>query len=431
MNFLTSIQHYFHAHSLPILALIGIIAILSFYFGKLTKAIRLPLIIGYMFFGVLIGPSFLGIFSQSIQSQLSFITEIALGFVALTIGLELNLNDLKKQGSGIISIIFAESFGAFILVFFAVLLVTKNIPLALIFGSIAPASAPAGTVAVIKEYRAKGTLTKALYAVVGFDDGLGIILFGFASAIAKNILLHQTGTSTGSFFTLILTPMKEIALSIIIGLIVGALFCILVRKLKSSSDYFIHIFGIVLLMVGLSRAFHLSLILTNMTAGILIINTQRRNLIETMHRELTNVIPLLFILFFTLAGTNLRIGALPSLGLLGVVYIIARSGGLIGGSRLGSLFGKVSKNVRNYIGLGILSQAGVAIGLSLIVKQDFSGLGKVIESTGKSIITSGDQIGTIVITTITATCIFFEIIGPILTKIALKKAGEINVEDSE
>jgi Kef-type K+ transport system membrane component KefB len=431
MNFLTSIQHYFQAHSLPILALIGLVALLSFYFGKLTKAIRLPLIIGYMFFGVLIGPSFLGIFSQSIQSQLSFITEIALGFVALTIGLELNLNDLKKQGSGIISIIFAESFGAFILVFFAVLLVTKNIPLALIFGSIAPASAPAGTVAVIKEYRAKGTLTKALYAVVGFDDGLGIILFGFASAIAKNILLHQTGSSTGGFFSLILTPLKEIALSIIIGLIVGALFCILVRKLKSSSDYFIHIFGIVLLMVGLSHVFHLSLILTNMTAGILIINTQRRNLIETMHRELTNVIPLLFILFFTLAGTNLRIGALPSLGLLGVVYIIARSAGLIGGSRLGSLFGKVSKNVRNYVGLGILSQAGVAIGLSLIVKQDFSGLGKVIESTGKSIITSGDQIGTIVITTVTATCIFFEIIGPILTKIALKKAGEINVEDSE
>ncbi|OPX24196.1 MAG: hypothetical protein B1H05_05485 [Candidatus Cloacimonas sp. 4484_140] len=422
MNFLTSTQHYFQAHSLPILALIGLVALLSFYFGKLTKAIRLPLIIGYMFFGVLIGPSFLGIFSQSIQSQLSFITEIALGFVALTIGLELNLNDLKKQGSGIISIIFAESFGALILVFFAVLLVTKNIPLALIFGSIAPASAPAGTVAVIKEYRAKGTLTKALYAVVGFDDGLGIILFGFASAIAKNILLHQTGSSTGGFF-------KEIALSIIIGLTAGALFCILVRKLKSSSDYFIHIFGIVLLMVGLSHVFHLSLILTNMTAGILIINTQRHSFIEMMHKELTNVIPLLFILFFTLAGTNLQIGALPSLGLLGIVYIIARSAGLIGGSRLGALFGHVSKNVRNYVGLGILSQAGVAIGLSLIVKQDFSGL-QIPEVVPPHFI-SGDQIGTIVITTVTATCIFFEIIGPILTKIALKKAGEINVKDSE
>jgi len=117
MSFLTSIQHYFQAHSLPILALIGLVALVSFYFGKLTKTIRLPLIIGYMFFGVIIGPSFLGILTPSIQSQLSFITEIALGFVALTIGLELNLNDLRKQGAGIISIIFAESFGAFILDF--------------------------------------------------------------------------------------------------------------------------------------------------------------------------------------------------------------------------------------------------------------------------------------------------------------------------
>jgi len=431
MSFLTSIQHYFQAHSLPILALIGLIALVSFYFGKLTKTIRLPLIIGYMFFGVLIGPSFLGVLTPSTQSQLSFITEIALGFVALTIGLELNLNDLRKQGAGIISIIFAESFGAFILVFFVVWLVTGNIVLALIFGSIAPASAPAGTVAVIKEYRAKGPLTKALYAVVGFDDGLGIIIFGFASAIAKNILNNQAGTSSGGFFSLILTPMKEIALSIIIGLVVGALFCILVRKLKNSSDYFIHIFGVVLLMVGLSRAFHLSLILTNMTAGILIINTQRRNLVETMHKELTNVIPLLFILFFTLAGTSLRIGVLPSLGFLGIAYILARSVGLIGGSLLGATLGKVSNNVRNYIGLGILSQAGVAIGLSLIVKQDFGGLGKVVETTGTALVTSGDQIGTIVITTVTATCIFFEIIGPILTKIALKKAGEINVEEPE
>ena len=428
MNFITSIQHYFQIHSLPILALIGLVALASFYFGKLSKIIRLPLIIGYMFFGVLIGPSVLGILTPSIQSQLSFITEIALGFVALTIGLELNLNDLKKQGSGIISIIFAESFGAFILVFFAIWLLTKNLPLALIFASIAPASAPAGTGAVIKEYRAKGSLTKALYAVVGFDDGLGIIIFGFASAIAKHILQNQTGTSSGGFFTLVLTPMKEIVLSILIGLIVGALFCLLVRKLKNSSDYFIHIFGVVLLMVGLSHAFHLSLILTNMTAGILIINTQRHNMIESMHKELTNVIPLLFILFFTLAGTSLHLAALPSLGLLGVVYILTRSAGLIGGSRLGALFGKVSKNIRNYIGLGILSQAGVAIGLSLIVKQDFGGLGREIGIAGKSL-TTGDQIGTIVITTVTATCIFFEIIGPILTKIALKKAGEINVEE--
>jgi len=427
---MNGIQQFFQQNPLPTLTVIGLIAIVSFYFGKLSKTIRLPLIIGYMILGVLIGPSFLNLFSTTIQNQLSFITEIALGFVALSIGLELKLSDLKKQGNGIIWIIIAESFGAFILVFFAVWLVTSNLPLALIFGSIAPASAPAGTVAVIKEYRAKGNLTKALYAVVGFDDGLGIIIFGFAAAIAKNILMHQTGTASGGFVGLFLLPLKEIALSIIIGLAVGTLFCLLVRKLKSTGDYFIHIFGVVLFMVGLSHALHLSLILTNMTAGILIINTQRFNIIEMMHKGMMNIMPLLFVLFFTLAGTNLHIAAIPSLGLLGIVYIIARSVGLIGGSRLGALFGSVSRNVRNYIGLGILSQAGVAIGLSLIVKQDFSGLGIMVTTAKGIMLPSGDLIGGMVITTITTTCIFFEIVGPILTKIALSKAGEINTEES-
>ncbi len=427
---MSSIQHFFQQNPLPILALIGFCAVVSFYFGRLTKSIRLPLIIGYMIFGLLIGPSFLNIFSETVQSQLGFITEIALGFVALSIGLELKISDLKKLGNGIVWIIFAESFGAFILVFLGVWLVTGNLPLALIFGSIAPASAPAGTVAVIKEYRAKGNLTKALYAVVGFDDGLGIIIFGFAAAIAKNILLHQTGSSSGGVVGLFLLPLKEIALSIILGLAVGTLFCLIARKLKTTGDYFIQIFGIVLFMVGLSRALHLSLILTNMTAGILIINTQRFSMIEMMHKEMMNIMPLMFVLFFTLAGTNLHISALPSLHLLGIVYMIARSAGLIGGSRVGAMLGHVSENVRKYIGLGILSQAGVAIGLSLIVKQDFSGIGKMVSTAKDALVPSGDMIGGVVITTITATCIFFEIIGPILTKVALTKAGEINVEES-
>lgn len=426
---MSGIQHFFQQNQLTILALIGFIVLISFYFGKLAKSIRLPLIIGYMLFGVLIGPSFLNLLSTTMQNHLSFITDMALGFVALSIGLELKLSDLKKQGSGIIWIIFAESFGAFILVFVAVWLLTKNLPLALIFAAVAPASAPAGTVAVIREYRAKGNLTKALYAVVGFDDGLGIIIFGFAAAIAQHILVHETGASTGGVIGLLLLPLKEIVLSIIIGIGAGALFCFLSRKLKSTGDYFIHIFGVVVIMVGLSHAFHLSLILTNMTAGILIINSQRFSLIEMMHKEMMYIMPLFFVLFFTLAGTNLQIAALPSLGLLGVVYILARSAGLIGGSRLGAMMGHVSANVRKYVGLGILSQAGVAIGLSLIVKQDFGGLGKMVQTTGGKLVSTGDLIGSMVITTITVTCIFFEIIGPILTKIALTKAGEIDVEE--
>ncbi|MCK4295076.1 MAG: hypothetical protein KAX28_00290, partial [Candidatus Marinimicrobia bacterium] len=138
------------------------------------------------------------------------------------------------------------------------------------------------------------------------------------------------------------------------------------------------------------------------------------------------VMPLFFILFFTLAGANLHLNVLPSLGILGVVYVLTRSVGLVGGARIGAIVGRAEDKIRKYLGLGILSQAGVAIGLALIVKHEFKGLGKIVEVVNGTNITSGDKLGAIVITTVTATCIFFEIIGPVLTKIGLKKAGEIN-----
>jgi Kef-type K+ transport system membrane component KefB len=421
------LSSYFAAHHVDIslLVLIGFISVVSFHFGRMIKIVKLPLIIGYMLCGVILGPSFLNVFNDNIQTTLSFLTELALGFVALGIGLELDFTSLRKLGSGIILIIFAESFGAFIVVTASVYFLTKNLPLALIFGSIAPASAPAGTVAVIREYKARGSLTKALYAVVGFDDGLGIIIFGFAAAFARNLLLREAATTSDNFLHVVLIPMKEIGLSILIGSAMAGLFCLIVRKLQNPNDFLIHVFGFVLIMTGLSKSLHLSLILTNMIAGLIIINTQPYAVTDKVNKELPMIMPLLFILFFTLAGANLHIATLPSLGLLGFVYVLSRAFGLISGAWLGASLGKVENKIKKYLGLGILSQAGVAIGLSLIVKHDFKGIGAVIDNVSGMPVTSGDNFGSVVLTTVTATCIIFEIIGPILTKIALEKAGEI------
>jgi len=138
--------------------LLGIAVIVGFYMGHVAQRIRLPSLIGYMIFGVILGPSILSLIDEPMSQRLSFLTEIALGFVALTIGSELSLSSLKRLGSGIISIIFAESLGAFFVVLIAVYLLTRDLPLSIIFGAMAPASAPAGTVAVIQEYKAKGIL---------------------------------------------------------------------------------------------------------------------------------------------------------------------------------------------------------------------------------------------------------------------------------
>lgn len=401
------------------LTLLGIITIVGFYMGHTARLVKLPSLIGYMVLGVIFGPSVLHLLSEPTMEHLSFITEVALGFVAFSIGAELSLSTLKRLGPGIISIIFVESFAAFFVVTAAVYFLTHDLPMALIFGAMAPASAPAGTVAVIQECKAKGNLTKALYAVVGFDDGLAIIIFGFAAAFAKNLLIGETTGQNGSILPAMLPPLKEIGLSILVGGIVGFAFCQMVRKLEHSKDILIVIFGAVLLATGLSIRWHLSLIMTNMVVGFVLVNTRRQTLVHRIMEPLLEIMPLLFILFFCLAGAHLELSTLPALGTLGAVYIIGRTAGLIGGARVGAMIGHVDNKIKKYIGLGILSQAGVAIGLSLIVKHEFGLL------DAKYNLPHAATIGTIVLTTITATCIFFEIIGPILTKIALIKAGEI------
>ncbi len=406
--------------SIPVLLVVGIMTLAGLYLGKVTKYVKLPSIIGFMLVGVLLGPSLFNLISNSMQNKLDFITEVALGFVAISIGLELKMSTLKQQGISIVVIIITESLLAFTLVTLAMYWLTNDLALSLIFGAIAPASAPAGTVAIIQEYKARGSLTKALYSVVGFDDGLGIIIFGFAAAISKSLVEQATGAHAESFLTLITPPLVEVALSLFVGVVMALFFVFLARRLSSKRDLFILLFAIVFIVSGLSGPLHLSLILTNMVLGFVIVNTQANSLIKKIEDELSNVMPLLFVLFFVLAGANLHVAALPSLGLLGVVYIVSRIIGLAGGASLGATISKAEPKLRKYLGLGILSQAGVAIGLALIVKHEFSGLGEW-----------GAEIGSTVITTVTATCIFFELIGPILTKIGLQKAGEITVSDEK
>jgi len=217
MHFINSIQSVVHNAKLPEISIIGLITVVGFYFGRIANKFRLPSILGYMLLGAIIGPSFINLLSNPIQKDLLFISQMALGIVAVSIGLELKLSTLKQLGSGIVYAIFAESFGAFTIVLISVYFLTGNLPLALIFAGIAPASAPAGTVAVIREYRASGLLTKALYAVVGFDDGLGIIIFGFAASIAKRMLLHEVNAVDISFWSMIFLPLKEIIASVILG----------------------------------------------------------------------------------------------------------------------------------------------------------------------------------------------------------------------
>ena len=398
-----------------LLALIGIAVTLGLFSGRLVKKVGLPSIIGYMLLGTVMGVSVLKLFHHEHLRELTFITDIALGFVAFSIGNELKMSTLKSLGKSIGLIIVFESVSALILVAVLVYLVSGDIVTALIFGSLAPATAPAGTVAVIREYKAKGKLSSSLYAVAGFDDGVAILLFGFTAAIARQILLSSSGISQGSLASGLIQPSVEIVLSLVLGSVLGFLYSYLIPKLLSKNNIPALTFGFILMGAGLAEMFHLSLILVNMGIGFVLANTTKQSTVVSVNEQLRSLMPLLFILFFFLAGAHLNFASLPALGLIGVAYMVGRAAGKIGGSWLGAYLGGASKAIRNNIGFGLLSQAGVAIGLSLLVSQEFSSIDSA----------QAHAIAASVVTTITATCILFEILGPITAKIALKNAGEI------
>ncbi len=281
------------------------------------------------------------------------------------IGSELQLKSLRKLGNGIFVVLLAESFMAFILVSAAIFLFTQNLPLSLLLGSLAPA----GTVAVIQEYRAKGTLTKALYIIVAFDDALAVIIFGFALAVAKSMLSTSTDMATVSILTELWKPLQEIALSLLLGAAIGGFFSWIIRKTNDGKDKLIILFCAVFSGVGLAERYHLSPIIVCMTVGFLFTNICEKSIIIQTRAVTKQVMGFLFVLFFGMAGLHLDPTLLPDLGLIGLIYIVARSAGKL---------------------IGAWSDAF-----------------------------------TMKMSVITATSIVFEIIGPIAAKYALIKTGDI------
>jgi len=230
--------------------LIGIIILAGFLGKKLSNWIKLPGVTGYLIIGVLLGQSLLNILKPEFLDKTGIITDAALGVVGFIIGSQLAISTFKRIGKRIFLILFTESFGAFILVFLTILLLTRRLDLALLIGAIAPATAPAGTVAVLQEFRARGILTKSLLTVVGLDDGICIIIYVFASAIVKVAFFS---TESISFVQMVLIPLYKILLSIIIGGGAGMLLSFILRKVHTREETMVLVFGFIFLLTGISN----------------------------------------------------------------------------------------------------------------------------------------------------------------------------------
>lgn len=388
---------------------VGILLVVGLISAGYIRRATMPSVVGWLIAGAVLGPSALKIISPQALDELGFISDITLGLIGVIIGLEITMGTLRRLGGGIVSIILLESFGAFILVFIGIYALTRNLPLSLLVSALAPASAPAGTVAVLREYKAKGPLTKAILVVVGADDALAIMIYVFAASFGKILV----GGGEYSLLGLVGKPLLEILMAIAIGGAIGWSTGFFSQKVRGQEIFLPISLGAIFICVGLSLWLHFSVILSTVVLGVVLVN-QFPRVSRKISGSLEFFIQPFYICFFVLAGAHLDFKLLLTLGLLGAVYVLCRSAGKIGGATLGALMGSKSPVIRRYLGMGILSQAGVAVGLAYLIVKEFSPLGP-----------AGEQIAAQVITAIAATTIIFEIIGPIFTKLAITKAGEI------
>lgn len=398
---------------LDTLALVGITIGASFIVGQLFRRLGIPQVVGFIVGGVLLGPSFFHLIPEDLNASLNFVSEIALGLIGFDMGGHLRFSELRRMGKSILLIVLFEAFGAFLLVGGGVYLATQSLHTALLFGALASATAPAATVDVLAEYHASGPLTTTLLAVVGLDDAISLLLFSVAAAFAESLLV---GAGPVSLIAMLELPFFEIGGSLLVGIVFGFLLDQMMKRLHllpSEHDAIVVPIFIVFICTGLAKGLGLSPILTNMTLGLMIVNRSPEHG-RYIRSTIEQAGPVVYVLFFALAGARLRIDLLPAMGLIGILYILLRSGGKYVGVWFGGMLGDAQPAVKNNLGLALLSQAGVAIGLALESQRRFSEFGP-----------DGAKLGNMVLGVITATTLVVQIIGPIGVKFAIQRAGEI------
>jgi len=369
--------------------------------GKLMKKFKLPNVTGYIIFGLIIGPYVLGILPEDVVSKMTIISDVALGFIAFSIGSEFKLSYLKKIGKSPVVIAFCEGFGATLLVDLALVLAGCDIKFSLVLGAIASATAPAATIMVVKQYKAKGPVTDTLLPVVAIDDAVALIAFGISFAVAK--IIGSTGNV--DILSVIISPVIEIIGGLLFGAVLGFILSALIKWFTGRGNRLSVAIAMVCLCVGISVICGFSSLLACMAMGAIFINTSKRY--NELFQLTDRFTPPLFLLFFVVSGAELNVGILPSVGVIGIVYIIVRVLGKMGGASLGAIIGKASPEVKKYLGPTLIPQAGVAIGLSMAA------------------VTVVPEFGANIRAIILCATIIYELVGPVITKITLIKAGEI------
>ena len=393
--------------------------------SRAAKVVNLPSVTAYLIAGLCIGPFLLGrlgikgigFSSLEYVDSFSIISQAALGFIAFEIGNEFRLKDLKSMGKSAITIGILQAVITTIIVDIALILLhfaapsLISISSAITLGAIAAATAPAATLMVVKQYKAEGPMTKLLLMVVAIDDAVGLVLFSISFGVASAL---ETGTI--SFIGVVLEPMLELVLSLGFGLLGGFLLNWLEKYFHSRSKRMSLAVAFVLLTVGVSLLeweiggvhFGFSLLLVCMVEGTVFCNINETS--EELMDRVDRWTGPLNMLFFVLSGAELNLNVLsnPLVLIVGLIFIAFRSLGKISGAYLSCRLEKTSPTIQKYLGITLLPQAGVALGMALTARN----------------LSDGEIVRNVVLFAV----LVYELVGPTLTKWALLKSGEIKIE---
>jgi len=388
----------------PILSL-AFVFILSFFFARLVRKIKIPSITAYVLLGIVLSPHALNLLSREFLATADFFSNVVLGLIAFSLGENFAIGVLRRVGKAVITISISASIVPWLLITFGLwLFFGQPFYVALLFGAIASATAPAAVVMVTQEYKSKGEFTDTLLGIVAADDAWALIIFGFSLALTKSFIQDDGGSLTVAKD--LARAAVEIAGSIALGWLVAFCFNKLCRFIKTNADRLIFTCGFLLLTAGLSLALHISVLLSCMCFGAVLVNSNTQS--AHFFDSLRAISQPLYLIFFVLAGASLRLSVLTTAVSLVAAYILLRAAGKIIGSGIGAYWAGASLAVKRYMGFALVPQAGVALACALVAKHAISGL-----------------LGDVILSVTIASTVIFELFGPWITKYSLEKAGEI------
>lgn len=387
------------------LSSLGLILLFALLVGHLVKVARIPEVTGYLVAGMLVGPSVLGWVSHENLEALHVFSEVGLGLILFSIGGVFEIGRMRRVGRRVVLLALTESACAALLVAVGLLAIGQEWPAALLLASIAVETGAASTLMVVRENNAEGEFTESLIGVIGLNNILALVCFSLvAAAVEMTTMASASGLDVMTVARALFPLLWQLIGSSALGFLMGLMLASWASQVVETGETLILLVGCILLTVGVSSALDLSSLVACLGVGATLANLSAKS--RRLFVALSHTDPPLYVIFFVLAGADLNLALLPSLGLIGAVYVLARASGKLGGAWLAARRVEAPPAVQRYLGLSILAQAGLAVGLVLVTRQRFPELAPLVSTV---------VLGAVAV---------FEVAGPLSARFALDRCGE-------